>query len=139
MSTPEQRILSSREQGASPEKGKESISRSGASPILLSITTAPNNSELSLSTRKEQRKKYKEELLQEALEYPYALDTAMMRKYLRFDDDEEPNALKIPAAETIIKEWKDYEHHVLERHTRDTQPIHVYGIPDLYQLDHLKC
>ena len=140
MSTPEQGMLLSREQAASPEKGKERISRLGASPTMLSVTPAPKNSELSLSDRKVLRRKYKEVLLQEALRYPYALkDIAKMKRYLCFDDEEDPNALKIPAADTIKKEWINYERHVLKGNIRETQPIRVYGTSELYELDRLKC
>lgn len=133
-------MLISREQATSPEKGKEKISRLGASPTIPSVTPAPKNSELSLSDRKVSRRKYKEELLREALGYPYALkDIAIMKKYLRFDDDEDPNALKIPAADMIKKEWINYERHVLKGNSRETQPIRVYGTSELYELDRLKC
>ena len=140
MSTPEQGMLYSREQVASPEKGKERISRLGASPTTISVTTAPENSELSLSARKVLRRKFKEDLLQEALGYPYALkDTVKMKKYLCFDDDEDPNALKVPAANVITKEWMNYERHVWKGNSRETQPIRVYGTRELYELDRLKC
>lgn len=105
MSAPEQGILSFREQTAHG-KGEESIIRSGASPAIPSVATAPENSDLSNSARKALRKKYKEDLLQEALGYPYALGNSdQMKVFLCFNDDEVPDVLRISAADRINREW----------------------------------
>ena len=82
------------------------------------------------------RRKYKEQLLQEALEYSYALNPAEMKKYLCFDDDKDRNTLKVPSTDDLIKEWKSYERYVTEDNTNKTQLIRVYGTPELYELDH---
>lgn len=69
-------------------------------------------------------RKYKEQLLYEALGYLYTPNLIKIKNYLCFDDDEDGNALKIPTADKIIKEWKKHERHVTdhvtEGHTRDT-------------------
>ncbi|KAL8945417.1 MAG: hypothetical protein Q9211_000061 [Gyalolechia sp. 1 TL-2023] len=52
---------------------------------------------------------------------------------LSFDDE----CLEIPA--NYVDEWKKYEWYVQSGELRNTQPIRVYGAPELYDLDLLKC
>lgn len=81
----------------------------------------------------------KEKLFQEVTSWNYAPNEGTIKSHLIFQSENSERPFRIPSSEVLELELRRLEQMSARRMTIDVHPFRVYGTPELYEHDRLKC